>query len=77
MVVKRDREEQCGNKKENQDLLIGGADHEQPDKTDNQDDKLRSDHIRQNCADKEALFALEKRAAVWTVMPDLKRAVKD
>ena len=77
MVVKRDREEQCGNKKDNQDLFIGGADHEQPDKTDNQDDKFRRDHVRQNCADKETLFAFEKRAAVWTVMLDLKGAVKD
>ena len=72
-----DREDESYDEKNRQDILIISARYHQPNKAHQQDYEFSCDHVGQDRAYKEAVFAFKKRAAVWTVMPNVKRLSDD
>jgi hypothetical protein len=73
MVIKRDRKEQSSDKESSQDGFITRADYHQPNETNQQNDKFCDHHVSENSSNEESLFAFEERAAVWAMVPDVKR----
>ena len=72
-MIEKNRENQGHREEQDQHVAIVGPDNQQAKEADQKDHELRSDHVREYRADKEPFFTLEKREAVRTVMPDVKR----
>ena len=73
VVIKGNRKNQRHYEEQDQNVIIIRADNQQEEKAHQQDRELRGDDIRQDCADKKAVFPLKQRHAVWAVMTDVKR----
>ena len=67
-----DGEEKGNDEKPRQHLLVIDAPNSEEKETGQQDYEFSGDHIGEDCADKESLFALEQGAAIGTVMTDVK-----
>ena len=76
-MIETDREDQRYDEQQNQYAFVISADHQQAEKTENQDYHLRYDHIGQDRAHEKAVLALEKRQAGGAMMADVKRAFYD
>jgi hypothetical protein len=74
-MIESDREYKGHDKEQDQDMFVVRADYQKEKETDQQNKELRGDDVGENCAHKEAVFALEKRHAVRAVVPDVKRLV--
>ena len=72
MVIESDRENQGHDEEQDQDVFIGCSDYQQEEKADEENDEFGGDDVGENCAYKEAVFALEEGSAVRAVMPDVK-----
>jgi len=64
-------------KQQHQNVLIRRADNEQTEEADQQNHQLRRHHVRQDRTHKKTILALEKRAALRAMMPDVKRVCDD
>jgi len=64
-------------KEQHQNVFVRRTDNEQTEEADHQNHQLRRYHIRQDRAHKKPILALEKRAALRAVMPDVKRVRHD
>lgn len=76
-MIESDRKNQGHYKEQDQDVFVVRADYQQEEQTDQQNEKLGSDDVGEDCAHKEAVFAFEKGHAVRAVMPDVKRLVNN
>ena len=76
-MIERDRKKQRQDKQQHQHTLIIRADNQQEKEAHDENHELGRDDVRENCAHKKAVFTLEKREAVWAVMPDMKRSRDD
>jgi len=64
-------------KEQDQNVFVRRADNEQTEEADQQNHQLGRHHIRQDRAHKKPILALEKRAALRAVMPNVKRVCDD
>ena len=69
-MIKSDGKNQRHDEEHDECALVSRAQNYQTKETDQQNRKLRRDHVCQDCAHKKAVFALEERHAGRTVMPD-------
>ena len=76
-MVKGDRKNYRHRKQNPQHTLVTRADDQQEKEANDEDHELGRDDVREDCADKKAVLALEKRHAVGAVMPDMKRFGND
>ena len=77
MVIEGDREKQGHDEEQHQDVVVVGADYQEEKETDQKNEKLGSDDVGEDCAHKEAVFALEEGHAVRAMMADMKRLVNN
>ena len=73
VMVEKHRKNQGHDEEQDQHIAVISPDNQQEEKADRQDHELGRDHIRQDRADKKPFFTLEKRQAMRTVMPNVKR----
>ena len=76
-MIESDRENQGHDEEQDQNVFVVRTDYQQEKEADQQNDELSGDDVSENCADKEAVFAFEKRHAVRAVVPDVKRLVNN
>lgn len=72
-MIKSHWKYQRHNEKYDEDTLIIRPDNQQAKEANKKDNELRGDDVSQNRAHEKAVLTLEKREAVRTVMPDVKR----
>ena len=77
VVIESNRENQCQYEEQDEDAFVISPHDQEEEEANQQDHKLGGDDVGQDCADKEAVFPLEKGHAVRTVMADLKRMVNN
>ena len=76
-MIESDWEKQRHNKQQNQHTLVSNAHNQQEKEAEQQDYQFRYDHVRENRAQKKALFTLKKRHAMRAMVPDVKRVRND
>jgi hypothetical protein len=76
-MVKSDRKNKGHHEEHYQNTFIICAENQQAEETNQQDNELGRDDVSEDCAHEKAVFALKKRHAVRTVMPDVKRGGDD
>jgi hypothetical protein len=64
-------------KQQDQHTTVFCPDYQQKEEANHENHELGRDHICQNSAHKKAVLTLEKREAVWAVMPYVKRVCDD
>jgi len=77
VMIKADREDQRDDEQEHQHGLVVSTDHEQHEEAEDKDHQFSYDHIRQNRAHEEAVFALVEREAFGAVVADVERPLDD
>lgn len=77
MVVKSDRENQRHHEQQDQHTLVIRAHNQQEKEAHDENHELSRDHVREDRSYKKSVLTLEKRQAVWAVMPDMKRSCDD
>ena len=76
-MIEKHRENQRHHEEQDQHVAVISPDNQQEKETDQQDHKLRRDHVREYRTNKKPFLALEKRQAVRAMMPDVKRMGSD
>ena len=76
-MIERDREKQRHDEEQYQHAVVVGADYQEEKEADHQNEGLGGDDVSEDCAHKEAVFALEKGHTVRAMMPDVKRLVNN
>lgn len=72
VVIKGDGEDHRDDKQHYQYTLVLSAYHQQHEEAVEEDHQLRYDDVREDSAYEKAVFALVKRQAIGTMMPDVK-----
>ena len=75
MVIEGNGEDQGHDEEQHQDLFVIRSDYQEEKETDEQNEELSGDDVRENCTHKEAIFAFEEGQAVRAMMPDVKRLI--
>ena len=76
-MIKSERKNEREGEEDDEYALVIHAQNYQRKEADDEDCKLRRDHVGQDCAHKKAVLALEERHAGRAVMPDFEGVRED